>query len=342
MASLISSGLSLLARNRKDDLSFCTIDTCPIDSSYYFYRVSIGANATFIALFSISLLGFLITFALTRRATAFTVAMSAGVILEVIGYAGRIQSWQDQWAQTGFLMQIVCLTIAPAFMAGGIYLCLRRIVYAFGPENSRITPEAYTRIFIPCDLLSLLLQAAGGGIASSASHQNKSPDTGDNIMVAGLAFQVLTLLIFMVLCVDFALRTHKRFKSMGEAAFDQSPVYVKLREGWKFKGFLAALALATICIFWRSVYRVAELAEGWTGHLIRQQWLFVGFEGVMVIVACFALNIFNPAFTFSEAMTGLGGLGSKKKLAKIEMEKSGARSGSASDTDAAVVKPETV
>lgn len=43
-------------------------------------------------------------------------------------------------------MQIVCLTIAPAFMAGGIYLCLRRIVYAFGPENSRIRPESYTRI----------------------------------------------------------------------------------------------------------------------------------------------------------------------------------------------------
>lgn len=43
-------------------------------------------------------------------------------------------------------MQICCLTIGPAFMAGGIYLCLRRIVYAFGPENSRLKPEWYTRI----------------------------------------------------------------------------------------------------------------------------------------------------------------------------------------------------
>ena len=117
-------------------------------------------------------------------------------------------------------------------------------------------------------------------------------------MVAGLAFQVFTLLIFMILCVDFALRTQKRYKSMGENAFDQNPVYKKLREGWRFKAFLAALTLATICIFWRSVYRVAELGEGWTGNLIRHQWLFVGFEGVMVIVACLALNVFNPAFTF--------------------------------------------
>jgi len=330
MASLIHE---LVARKANDTFADCTLATCPISTSYYFYRVSLAANATLLALFSISLIAFLATYVLTRRALAFTVAMTAGVVLEVIGYVGRIESHQNQWQENGFLMQIVCLTIAPAFLAGGIYLCLRRIVYAFGPENSRISPEAYTRIFIPCDLVSLLLQAAGGGLASAASHSNKSPDTGDNIMVAGLAFQVLTLLIFMMLCVDFAVRTRRRYRSMGQDAFDQNPIYVTLRGSWRFKGFIAALTLATICIFWRSVYRVAELGEGWTGNLIRHQWLFLGFEGVMVIVACFALNLFNPAFAFKEAMTGLGGLGSKKKLAKQEKQAK-AVSGSNSDVEA--------
>jgi hypothetical protein len=186
--------------------------------------------------------------------------------------------------------------------------------------------------------VSLLLQAAGGGIASSATHTNKSPTVGDNIMVTGLAFQVFTLGIFIILCVDFALRTYRRYKSMGEEALDQNPLFIKLRHSWVFKGFLAALTLATICIFWRSVYRVVELAEGWTGHLIRQQWLFVGFEGVMVIVACLALNTFNPAFAFREAMEGQGGLGSKKKERKLALERekavgSEAVSGSNSDVD---------
>ena len=146
-------------------------------------------------------------------------------------------------------------------------------------------------------------------------------------MVAGLAFQVFTLLVFMVLCADFAFRTYKRYKSMGESAFDQNPVFIKLRSSWKFKGFLIALTLATVCIFWRSVYRVAELGEGWTGNLIRRQYLFVGFEGVMVIVACVALNVFNPAFTFSDAMTGLGGLGTKRKMRKQEMNREKAEAG---------------
>ena len=149
----------------------CTIETCPISSSYYYYRVSLPANATFLALFAISLIGFLATYALTRRALAFHFALLSGVILEVIGYAGRIQSYQNQWNQNGFLIQIVCLTIAPAFMAGGIYLSLRRVVYAFGPENSRISPEAYTRI-VSCPSPFHINET---NLLSSSSHVISSP-----------------------------------------------------------------------------------------------------------------------------------------------------------------------
>lgn len=196
------------------------------------------------------------------------------------------------------MMQIICLTIAPAFIAAGLYLTLSRIVVTFGPENSRIKPLSYPRIFIPCDVVSLLLQAAGGGIASAASNANKSPDIGDHIMVAGLAFQVLTLAVFICLCADFAIRTIGRMKKMGDAALDQS--HAKLRASLMFRAFLITLAFATLCIFIRSVYRVAELGEGWEGALIKNQYTFIGLEGVMVIAASLSLNLFHPGFCFRE------------------------------------------
>lgn len=156
-------------------------------------------------------------------------------------------------------------------------------------------------------------------------------------MVAGLAMQVFTLLIFMALCLDFAIRTRKRFNALGQDALDQNPSFVALRQDWKFKGFLVALTLTTICIFWRSVYRVVELSEGWTGDLIRQQNLFIAFEGVMVIVACLALNVFHPAICFKDGVIGAGGIGSNRKAKKEakRLEKSGVEnnSGSASDVD---------
>lgn len=125
-------------------------DLCRYDSSYYGYRILLGPNAAFMALFGVSLLAYITVFALTRFKNAgFNVALILGVLCEIIGYLGRIMSWEDQWAQAGFMIQICCLTIAPAFLAAGIYFCLRSIVLAFGPGNSRIRPELYPRIVSP-------------------------------------------------------------------------------------------------------------------------------------------------------------------------------------------------
>lgn len=154
----------------KEELEYwawhCTPEICDINTSFYYYRVSLAANAAFLALFGLSFLLFAGTAIWTfKRSTrsdhAFTFAMMTGCFLEILGYAGRIMSWYHQWAEDGFLMQIVCLTIAPAFLAGGIYLCLRRIVGAFGAQNSRLKPEMYTRIVSALLFLNLSLNTGG-------------------------------------------------------------------------------------------------------------------------------------------------------------------------------------
>ncbi|KAI2781338.1 RTA1-domain-containing protein [Daldinia loculata] len=301
----------------------CTPEICPYDLSFYAYRIDLAPNAVFLALFALSLVGFLAVFAFTRRGRNFTIAMALGLICEIIGYAGRIMSWQNQWSENGFMMQICCLTIAPAFLAAGIYLCIRKIVFAFGPENSRIPPKYYTRIFIPCDIVSLILQAAGGGLASSAFHTGETTDTGDNIMIAGLAFQVFTLLVFMLLSIDFLINTLRRRRTLGSAALDQDPALIAMRNSWMFKAFPPALALSTICIFWRSVFRVAELSSGWTGSLMGRQDLFIGFEGVMITVAVLVLNVFHPSLCFGEIMDRkfeAGDDGTRKEIRQSEFE----------------------
>ena len=85
---------------------------------------------------------------------------------------------------------------------------------------------------------------------------------------------------------------------MGDAALD--PTHKVLRGSWKFRGFLVAMGLSTFCIFIRSIYRVAELSEGWEGDLIQNQRLFIGFEGAMVVVAVWVLNVWHPGFCFRE------------------------------------------
>jgi len=193
----------------------------------------------------------------------------------------------------------VCLTIAPAFYAAGLYFCLSRIVRTFGAENSRLKPQRYPQIFIPCDFFSLVLQALGGGMASTATHQGKNPQPGNHIMLAGLSVQCASLLVFILVSSDFAIRTWRRVSALG-AAGALDPTHAKLRASIKFRGFIISLAFATLCIFTRSVYRVAELSEGWSGNLMKTQRYFIGLEGAIVAAGVLSLNFFHPGFCFRE------------------------------------------
>jgi len=105
--------------------------------------------------------------------------------------------------------QLVGLTIGPAFLSAAIYLCLGRIIVIYGAHLSRLRPRSYTLIFMGCDGISLILQSAGGAIASIANTQ-KGSDLGVHIMIAGLVSQVVSLTIFAALCADFAIQARKR------------------------------------------------------------------------------------------------------------------------------------
>jgi hypothetical protein len=133
------------------ELVNCTVSTCPIITSYYNYRIALAPNVLFLALFFLSFFIYFLIFLFTWRHTRLTglyffLAMEVGIIFEVLGYAGRVMSWKDQWGQNGFIMQFVCLTIAPAFFSAGIYLCLGRIVVVYSEKHSRLPAGWYTRI----------------------------------------------------------------------------------------------------------------------------------------------------------------------------------------------------
>ena len=104
---------------------------------------------------------------------------------------------------------IICLTIAPCFFTASIYLCLTRIIHVYGEDLARFAPRTYTITFMSCDVFSLILQAAGGAITDTAGDNRSLSQTGINIMIAGLAFQVVSLSVFVALCSDFAWSVRK-------------------------------------------------------------------------------------------------------------------------------------
>ena len=185
---------------------------CPISATTYGYRPNAGGNIFFTVFFGI--LGiFQLGFGIHFRSWTFLVALGIGCFMEVAGYIGRILMWQNPWDESGFKLQIVCLILAPTFVAAGVYLNLKHIILYLGHEHSRLKPKLFTWIFIGCDIGSLILQAAGGGVAASAgSTDQKTLKIGDDIIIAGIAFQVATMSVCGILGLDFFISVlrHRR------------------------------------------------------------------------------------------------------------------------------------
>ena len=63
---------------------------------------------------------------------------------------------------------------------------------------------------------------------------------------------------------------------------------------------LIGLGIATVTIYIRSVYRVAELSQGFTGSIADQEAPYIVFEPIMITIACLCLIGWHPSYVFGD------------------------------------------
>lgn len=63
------------------------------------------------------------------------------------------------------------------------------------------------------------------------------------------------------------------------------------------------MGFASLLIFWRCVYRLVQLNGGFSGPVTYDQGLFVGFEGVLIVLGVASLAIMHPAICLGDALT---------------------------------------
>ena len=137
----------------------------------------------------------------------YNVTFVCGYGLEFVGFLGRVLSFNDTSNMSHYIMQSVALTIAPAFIMAGVYFYLGNW-WLFTGDNIQFEANVVFLFFITADVVSLLIQAAGGGIASVASSNHKDSSVGTNIMIAGIAAQVVAMTIFLVFWFEFLNRLY--------------------------------------------------------------------------------------------------------------------------------------
>lgn len=299
----------------------CTLSVCPLDQSIYGYRPTLPGSAVLIALYGICAI-IQLAMGIRYKTWGFMTVMFLGCLDEILGYVARIMYNQNPWNGSSFVMQIgkstntpfcssllmvmhdsntvsttVTITIGPVFFCAAIYVMIYKIINYIDPSKARFNPRLIYWVFISCDIVSLALQSAGGGLSSDATGNS---GMGVNIALAGLAFQVATLAAFMLVCADYAFRSRQSWRNT------HLPT--------AFKSFVGFLTLAVLLIFIRCCYRVYELGNGYSrdSESLRDEGLFIGLESVMIVVAAFALVGAHPGLAFKKH--GRDGSSSQKAM----------------------------
>jgi hypothetical protein len=100
------------------------------------------------------------------------------------------------------------IVVAPLLVAAGCYLLLGRMALAVLPDNHQklfgLSPTKITKIFVGIDIVSFLVQASGSGIASSNNWEGNTKEVGVNVLIAGLATQLATIIVFLFLLWVFS------------------------------------------------------------------------------------------------------------------------------------------
>lgn len=245
-----------------------------------------------------------------------------GVGLTFAGYLARCISVGNELDENPFLCQFICLTISPAFIMAGIYYMLGRMLIFHGNRFSLLKPRWFSYIFVACDILSIVIQAIGGGMAGVALQNKESTQTGTHVMVAGIGFQVFSMTLFYTLLSQFVFRSY--FHNTDQVSFsvrnlfalllntkkgqqlrrhlepNYASVYQEVRARRLFPYVLISLFVGTLFIYIRCVYRVVELSEGWTGFLITHQAFLMTLDALQVCFTCTLMMFFHPNFVWGK------------------------------------------
>lgn len=233
----------------------------------------------------------LLSFQLYKHGHKYMLALVIGSFCEGIGLMLRIPLRSNLHSTGIYVVEYLFVVLSPCALLAADYIILGRLSqHLDGSVHLRpINPRYLMRIFVGSDILTFLIQAAGGGL--STSHNTQARLTGSRIFLAGLALQLVSFAIFTFLWAVFGYRIHKNDRALWDSGKGKGGwVTLYWAIGWTCIGFLT-----------RSVYRTIELSEGYTGHLATTEWYFYVFDTLPLWLGICAYIPFWPPKYMTES-----------------------------------------
>ncbi|KAI3577811.1 RTA1 like protein-domain-containing protein [Fusarium oxysporum f. sp. albedinis] len=254
------------------------------DNVYEFYRPSKILTLVVCVVFAVLTLVHL--WNIFRYRKWFCLTLVLGGLFETAGLAARIYSTDHLRDQGSYGTQTLLILLAPIFFSAAIYMFLGRIIRASNhPDLSIIRIPWLSKFFVTGDVLCFVVQACGAGMLVNANN-TADENSGENVVLAGLALQVVILVIFLLCTGTF----HARLARRGLIGAINPDLLLVI--------MLSELYACAILILFRNVFRLVEFGLGDDGYLQAHEWpIYVLDILFMAIVMALSLNWYAADLT---------------------------------------------
>ncbi|KAI9163619.1 Efflux pump himE [Paramyrothecium foliicola] len=204
-------------------------------------------------------------------------------------------------------------------LSAAISLTFKHLVIWYGPRWSLLKPRFYPLVFVGTDFISIFVQVIGGGLMATNNTGNGSATTqklAEACIIGGVTFQVVNMICCAGLMLLYARRRKKDLTQgllqIGSSADLNSPAAhpsarstvphsrteATTKEAALCRFFIYGLGLAYCLIIVRCIYRIVETIPAISADILRNEPLFLVFDGAMIFVAILTITIVHPKQCF--------------------------------------------
>ncbi|KAK1850887.1 rta1 domain-containing protein [Colletotrichum chrysophilum] len=258
-------------------------ENCPFRGGFLDYEPSAVGSAIFLAAFA--LLVPLTFFQGYRFKTPlFASTLATGILLEVLGFAGRLRLKNNVASETSFTLWLLGSILGPTLISAALCQVLPHVVALYGLGIGFTRPRVAGLSLVFALLLVVALEIAGvvaavfglGGVQSTT------------ILLAGLGVQIAALLLFIGLYLWFTQKI-------------PDPKHIAVYQQPRFRHFVKTMPPLAVVLIAHTIYRLVEYGEGLGGPLTRTEVASLIISGALPFLVCIALCIYHPGAAFGRA-----------------------------------------
>ncbi|KAI5124587.1 hypothetical protein M0805_003106 [Coniferiporia weirii] len=215
-------------------------------------------------------------------------AMTIGIFTYAAGIACRFGLHTNPQSKGIYIAEYLLVVLSPCAFIAAEYVLLGRLARHLKMDRYLlVSPRRVMPAFVGSDVTTFLIQAVGGSV-SIAANDIKTNKTGSNIFLAGLVLQLASFLLFTSIYLRFIYCVYKREPETWHKD-------VTLKKPWyqDWRSLVVIMTISCLGIIVRSVFRVVELSQGFTGAIATNEGDFYGFDSLPLFIA---VGIYVPSW----------------------------------------------